>query len=268
MSVKKLLQKGMLKKLMIAGVAKKIVVIAAVLIMNTFVFGAPEIVEILGKLDDMQEMKSDIKAKVSITQQKAQQGTKVSDMVYYRRDKDDAFLIVVAAPEGEKGNGYLKMGDNFWMYRRNTRTFQHINRDESIGGSDATSDDFEMKKLVELYDGVKGSLTEEMLGKLEVYKFEVKAKVTDVDYPKKVYWVEKGTYLPRKEQSYSSSGTLMQTAYYLKYALVDGKYVGTQMRFIDEFEKGNQTLVEISGISTAKLDESIFTKAYLENLSK
>ena len=38
--------------------------------------------------------------------------------------------------------------------------------------------------------------------------------------------------------------------------------------FVDEFEKGNKTIVEISGISTDKLDGSIFTKAYLENLSK
>lgn len=260
--------KKMIKKLILIGAAKKIILVIAIIVMNSFVFGAPEIHEILGKLDDLMEMKSDARAKVTITQQKAQQGTKISDMVYYRRDKDDAFMIVVAAPESEKGNGYLKMGDNFWMYRKNTRTFQHINRDESIGGSDAKSDDFEKKKLTELYDGVKDSLTEEMLGKIAVYKFEVKAKVTDVDYPKKVYWVERATFLPRKEQSYSASGTLMETAYYLKYAIVDGRYVGTQMRFIDEFEKGNQTLVELSGISTAKLDDSIFTKAYLENLSK
>jgi hypothetical protein len=38
--------------------------------------------------------------------------------------------------------------------------------------------------------------------------------------------------------------------------------------FIDEFEKGNKTKVEISGISTEKVDDKIFTKAYLENLSK
>ena len=36
---------------------------------------------------------------------------------------------------------------------------------------------------------------------------------------------------------------------------------------IDEFEKGNKTLVDISGISTEKLP-NIFTKAYLENVSK
>ena len=38
--------------------------------------------------------------------------------------------------------------------------------------------------------------------------------------------------------------------------------------FIDEFEKGNKTVMEMSGISLKKLDDSIFNKAYLENLSK
>jgi hypothetical protein len=59
----------------------------------------------------------------------------------------------------------------------------------------------------------------------------------------------------------------MNTAYYLKYTPVLGKYVPIEQIFIDEFEKGNKTIVKISGIVTGKLDDKIFTKAYLENLS-
>jgi hypothetical protein len=44
--------------------------------------------------------------------------------------------------------------------------------------------------------------------------------------------------------------------------------VPVKQMFIDEFEKGNKTIVEISGIQTDKLSDDIFTKAYLENLSK
>ena len=33
-------------------------------------------------------------------------------------------------------------------------------------------------------------------------------------------------------------------------------------------KKGNKTAVEISDISTSKLSDALFTKAYLENLSK
>ena len=233
----------------------------------------PKINGLLKQLEELQEVKTDIKAKVVLTQQKINQGIKVIEMIYYRRDSDDSFMIVMSAPEAEKGNGYLRVDDNIWMYRRNTRTFQHINRDESIGGSDAKADDFETRKLTELYEGAKDSagreiIKEEMLGKIPVYRFEVKAKVNDVDYPKKMYWARKDNNLLLKEESYALSGTLMQTAYFLKYTVVDGKYVPVNQMFIDEFEKGNKTIVEISGISTQKLEDTIFTKAFLENLSK
>jgi outer membrane lipoprotein-sorting protein len=222
---------------------------------------------LLKQIEEIQKMVSDIRAKVELTQTKKEQGTKKTEMIYYRRDSDDSFLIVMTAPESDKGNGYIRVGDNFWMYRRNTRTFQHITRDESIGGSDAKAENFETRKLTELYSPV-GAVTEEKLGAIAVYKFETKAKVNDVDYPKKIYWIRKDNYLPLKMQSYSMSGTLMQTSYYLNYTIIEGRFVAVKMLFIDEFEKGNKTLVEISGVSTQKLDNSLFTKAYLENISK
>ena len=99
--------------------------------------------DILKGMEKNTRLASDVTATVSLTQQKTGQGIKTMDMLFYRRDADNSFLIVMTAPESDKGNGYLRVGDNFWMYRRNTRSFQHVNRDESIGGSDAQGDDFE-----------------------------------------------------------------------------------------------------------------------------
>jgi hypothetical protein len=251
----------------------KIKILFLLLFISATGFCETSVGKILKNIEDLTELKTDGKAKVLLTQAKVDQGTKIIEMLYYRRDSDNSFLIVMSAPENEKGNGYLRVADNFWMYRKNTRTFQHINRDESIGGSDAHGDDFENRKLTELYGPAldsKGSeiISEEVLGKVPVIKFEAKAKVTDVDYPKKVYWARKDNNLILKEESYSLSGTLMQTAYYLNYTIIDGRYMAIKMLFIDEFEKGNKTMVEISDIKTNKLDDAIFTKAYLENLSK
>lgn len=228
---------------------------------------------ILKKIDVNQRMDSDIKARVVVTQKEVDQGTKVIEMMYYRRDSDNSFLIVMVAPPPEKGNGYLRVGDNFWMYRKNTRTFQHVNRDESIGGSDATAQDFETRNLTELYrpaadSGGSEKVGEEMLGKIPVYRMRVTARVRDVSYPEKIYWVRKESFLPLKEQAFSGSGTLMLTTYYLNYTEIDGRYVPVKQLYVDEFEKGNKTIVEISGISLEELDDAIFTKAYLENLSK
>ena len=71
-----------------------------------------------------------------------------------------------------------------------------------------------------------------------------------------------------KKESYSLSGTLMESSYYPKYTTVDGKYIPLQMIFVDEFEKGNKTMVQLSGIALQPIDNTVFTKAYLENLSK
>jgi hypothetical protein len=233
----------------------------------------PAINEILKTIENNMTISTDSRAQVSMTQQKPNQGVKNFEMMYYRRDKDNAFLIVFSAPEAEKGNGYLRIGDNFWMYRRNTRTFQHINRDESIGGSDAHGEDFETRKLTELYQAAKDSsgnelIREEKLGAIPVYRLEVKGKVNDVSYPYRVFWVRTDNFLQLKDEAYSSSKTLMATSYYLKYTTVLGKYVPIKQLYVDEFEKGNKTIVEISGIITEKLEDAIFTKAYLENLSK
>ena len=236
-------------------------------------FAFPKIDSLLTYIDGTYSMVTDVKAKVELTQQKANQGTKKLEMTYYRRDTDKSFLIVMSAPESEKGNGYLRMADNFWMYRKNTRTFQHINRDESIGGSDAKGDDFEGRKLTEMYKPALDSVGNEKiyddtLGLIPVYRFELAAKVNDVDYPKKIYWMRKDTMIILKEAAYSQSGALMQSAYYLKYTKIKGRQIAVKTLFVDEFEKGNKSVVEISGVSIDKLDDNIFTKAYLENLSK
>ncbi len=249
------------------------IVALLLLVIPNMIFAAPKANDILKELENIMELKSDGTAKVVITQQKAGEGNKVYESIYYRRDSDNSFLIIMTAPEVEKGNGYLKQGDNFWMYRRNTRTFQHINRDESIAGTDSKGQDFEYKKLTEMYKAAtdssgKDKISETKLGEIPVYQFEVTAKIEDVSYPKQVYWVQKDNFLPLKIQSFSLSGTLMQTAYFLKYTQIQGKYMWIKALFIDEFEKGNKSLVEIKNISVQKIDNHVFTKAYLENLSK
>ncbi len=247
--------------------------VLALIAFSSAAHALPKVNTILDKLDELQSLKSDMTAQVEMVQQKKDQGTKQYQMVFYRRDADDSFLMVFTAPDSEKGNGYLKEGDNMWMYRQNTRTFQHINRDESISGSDMKAGDVEKRKTKEQYgpaldENGKEKISQEMLGKIPVYKFEVAAKVKDVTYPKVIYWVRTDNFLPLKVENYSLSGTLMQTAYFLKYTTVDGRYISIQNMFIDEFEVGNKTVMKINGVSFSPISKSVFTKGYLESLSK
>ena len=243
------------------------------LLLTIHAFSATLGEQILQKYDELQTLTKDVTALVDIVQQDSEQGPKVMQSKYYARNLSDEFLIVMTKPESEKGNGYLKSGKNFWMYRRNTRTFQHINRDENIAGTDANAGDFEASKYTELYavkKTEKGNeqIAKETLGKIPVYACELIAIVPDVDYPEKRIWVRQDNFLPLKEQSFSSSGTLMSTRYSLNYQVVDGRYIPVKQMIVDEFEKGNKTLVEVKDIVFSAIPKQVFTKAYLENLSK
>lgn len=245
----------------------------SILLITSVAFAAPTVGQILAEIDQLSDLEADGTAKVKITQQRVGEGVKVYESIYYLRDEDDAFLIIMTAPDVEKGNGYLKQGDNFWMYRRNTRTFQHINRDESIAGTNATGEDFENRKLSEAYKPALDETGREIIattkiGEIPVYQFELTATDEDVSFPKVVFWVRTDNYLPLKVESYSLNGTLMESAYYLKYTKIGQQYMWVQAMIVDEFEKGNKTVVEIQNISLQKIEDHVFTKTYLENLSK
>jgi len=248
---------------------------AALLLSCAGLWANPSVQEIIDYYDTRYQLRSDMTAQARITTKDPEQGTKVIESVLYRRDNDDAFLIVLAEPETERGNGYLRVGDNMWLYRRTTRTFTHIGRDEKIGGSNTTAGDLETRKFKELYkpsldSNGKEILSEETIGaaKIPVYRLEVVAQVNDVKYPKLVMWVTRDKYLELKRESYSLSGTLMETDLFTNYKDVDGRFVPLLQKFTDEVEKGRTSLLEIRGIDFKKVDDYKFDKSYLESLSK
>ena len=249
---------------------KKIIIF--ILFIGQLIFGITG-QELLKKVDDLNSLESDGTGKVKLIIQEKGQELRIEEMIYYRQDKTDSFLIVFLEPSNEKGNGYLKNEDNMWVYKKNTRTFQFINSDETIGSSKATANDFEEKKLNDDYEVIKDNFGKELiieskLGLREVYKFEVKGKKKDVKDPKRIYWIDKETFLPLKVQNFALSGTLMETIEFGAYKKIDKSFIATKILISDELEKGNKTFIEISDISIKEIPKKIFTKAYLENLSK
>jgi hypothetical protein len=234
----------------------------------------PSVQEIIDTIDARYEMKSDITAKSKITTKDPDLGgIKIIEGVLYRRDSDDAFLMVQYAPDSDKGNGYLRVGDNFWMYLSKSRSFTHIGRGEKISGSNATAGDFETRKFKELYKPAldangKEIFAEEMIGKIPVFKLELTAKVVDVKYPKLVLWLTRDKLLSLKEEYYSLSGTLLETHYNKNYKEVDGRYIALITKIDDAIQKDNVTIMEIQSISFSQVDDFKFDKRYLESLSK
>lgn len=245
-----------------------------ILFTSTQAFALPAVQTLLKEMDKQQEQTTDLTARVSFLQSFPDQADRKFEMIYYRRDSDDSFMLQMLAPNREAGNGYLKVGDNFWMYRKNTRTFQHINRDENLSGTDVKGGDLEMRKWVELYAAKKENdkelIEETTFKELAVYVFEVEAIVDDVTYPALKITVRKDNFLPIRVDSYSASGQHMLTQFYAKWDKdpKSGRYIPAVMYSFDQFEKGKKTVTTISGVSYENIPDKVFTKAYLENQSR
>src|SRR3972149_9599284 len=94
-------QLGIPRTLRLAGLA------GAMLLTAAAAFADPPLIQqIIDYIDTNYEVRSDMTAQARITTKDPDQGTKVIESVYYRRDRDDAFLIVIPEPETDPGNGY------------------------------------------------------------------------------------------------------------------------------------------------------------------
>ncbi len=96
----------------------------------------------------------------------------------------------------------------------------------------------------------------------------------DVSYPVRHLWVDAASLNILKRQDLALSGKLMRTSYYPKWKKIYSEskkgevWYPEEMRFFDEIEKGNSTLILIQEIDLRSLDPNIFTKAWLESKSR
>jgi hypothetical protein len=96
----------------------------------------------------------------------------------------------------------------------------------------------------------------------------------DVAFPLVKLWVDRATLNILKRQEFALSKRLMRTAYYPRWKKIWSEskkgdvWFPEEMRFFDEVEKGNSTLVLIKEIDLRPLEPNLFTKAWLEARSR
>jgi hypothetical protein len=96
----------------------------------------------------------------------------------------------------------------------------------------------------------------------------------DVAYPVVHMWIDRASGNPLKQQEFALSGRLMRTSYYPKWTKVFSPvkkadvFVAAEIRIFDEVEKGNHTTIVMRQVDLSPVDDSIFTKAWLEGRSR
>ena len=235
--------------------------------------GKKEMVEILRGIDMRVRSSGDYKALVYLEQKEKDKPDVAREALVYRRDSDQKLMILFTKPKTEAGKGYLRVDKNLWYYDPTVGKWERRTDRERIAGTDSRRQDFDQSDLANEYD--PAFVAEEKLGKFAVWHLKLTGKEgKDLAYPIVEFWVDKETGNDLKRQDFALSGKLMRTSYAPKWQKLYSEskkaelWYRQEMRFFDEIDKANSTVVIIQSVDLQPLPENIFTKAWLEAKSR
>jgi outer membrane lipoprotein-sorting protein len=209
---------------------------------------------------------TDFSAKMTMVTEDPGKGIEKQVVTFFRRDKDDKYLLLIQEPKIQKGQGYLLLGDSLWFYDPESRNFTHTSLKENFQGTDAKNSDFSARSYAEDYKSV--SVAEGRLGSYDVYIIELEATNNEVTYPYLKLWVSKSPLLVLKAEEYSLSKRLLRTSLYPQYVKVADAFIPQSMIFTDALVAGKKTTITLSDISLNQLADSVFTKSFIERANR
>lgn len=232
-----------------------------------------ELVATLKQIDERQRNQGDWRSDTYIEQKEKGKVAVVYNAIVYRRSADQRFMIVFTAPKASQGQGYLRVDKNLWFYDPSVGKWERRTERERIGGTNSRRSDFDESRLAEEYDPQDDG--EEKLGVYTAQKLTLKGKPgLDLAFPVIKLWVDKETNNVLKRQEFALSGRLLRTSYYPKWKKLYSEskkadiWYPQEIRFYDEVEKENSTLVLIKSVDLKSLEPNLFTKAWLETQSR
>jgi outer membrane lipoprotein-sorting protein len=232
-----------------------------------------QLVEILKAVDDRQRNQGDWRANSYIEQKEKDKVAVVYDALVFRRSADQKFMIIFTKPKASQGQGYLRVDKNLWFYDPTVGKWERRTERERIGGTNSRRSDFDESRLADEYDPTDDG--EEKLGAYKAQKMTLKGKPgLDLAFPVVKLWVDKETKNVLKRQEFALSGRLLRTSYYPKWKKIFSESRGKdvwypeEIRFYDEVEKQNSTLILVKSVDLRPLEANLFTKAWLESKSR
>src|ERR1700690_367448 len=233
----------------------------------------PEMVDLLKAVDDRQRNQGDWHSLIYMEQKEKGKVDVAYEALVFRRSEDQKFIILFTKPKASQGQGYLRIDKNLWFYDPSVGKWERRTERERIGGTNSRRSDFDESRLAEEYDPTDEG--DEKLGAYTAQKLLLSGKPgQDLAFPVVRIWINKETKNVLKRQEYALSGRLLRTADYPKGKKISSPskkgdvWYPEEIRFYDEVEKANQTLVLIKSVDPNPLPQNLFTKAWLESKSR
>jgi len=241
---------------------------------NTTGFNASAYKALLTKVDqNLSILDTDVSSEYLIQKRDPGGAISTTKSTVFRRDAKNQFLVLILEPFIDKGKGYLKIGDNLWLYDPVGKTFTFTSAKERFQNSSFRNSDFEPSHLARDYQPVSAERVK--LGIFDCTLLELQAATKDAAYPKMKLWVSDDN-LVRKREEYSLSGALMRTIAIPSYQKIGSRWLPASMVIIDHLQSKKigdkivyeRTTVTISRPSLKALPDTVYTKEYLERVAR
>ncbi len=174
---------------------------------------------------------------------------------------DDYALVLVTAPERDKGAAFLKRGKEIWNWQP---TIDRVIKmppsmmSQSWLGSDLKNDDLVQQTSI-VDDFSHKLLGSEKIEGRDCWKIEL---IPDEDaavvWGKIISWIDKKDYLELKTEFYDEDGYLVNTMLGKNIKTMGGKLLPSRMEVIPADEEGNKTILEYLWIEFDKPMEDVF----------
>jgi len=184
--------------------------------------------------------------------------------------EDDYALTLITAPAREKGQTFLKRGNEMWSWN------PAINRliklppsmmSQGWMGSDYTNDDIlrESSVVDDYTHSVEG---EEEIDGSKCYKIKLTARDdAEILWGHQLWWVDKKEFIVLKAELYDEDGYLVRTETGTDLKTMDGRFIPTTIELVPADEEGRKTVLKIMEMKfNVKLDESFFSQQNMKTI--
>ena len=179
-------------------------------------------------------------------------------------------LTLVTAPAKEKGQTFLKRGNDMWNYLPKIGRLIKLPpsmMSQGWMGSDYTNDDvLKESSMVEDYD--HKIISEEEIDGRKCYKIEmIPHEESTIVWGKLLCWVSKADFLFMKTEYYDEDEYLVRTELGREIKEMDGRMIPTILEVIPADEPDQKTVVRIKSINfNVNIKESFFSQQNMKNI--
>jgi outer membrane lipoprotein-sorting protein len=166
-------------------------------------------------------------------------------------------LIDFVFPPRDKGQAYLRVGDDMWLYLPSVNRTMRIPGREAFAGGDFNNQDVLSVRLQKDYAAER--LKDEIVEDTDCYCLKLSAHNTSAPYAAILYWVNKQNYWPVKRVFFTVGGQAFKTL------IIRSKSGSRPDSFVmsNIMEKDKTTEMEWTNIRQKQIDAKIFTENYL-----